>query len=140
MDKKNENLMLFAWIVAFVATLGSLYFSEIKLYEPCKLCWIQRIFMYPMVIILLIGIAIKDPKTVYHTTVFSIIGFLISSYHYLIQRIEALAEASPACGRVSCTGAYIDRFGFISIPFLAGTAFLIILITSIIVWKRMKEE
>lgn len=50
MSKKEENGLLFIWIVSAVATLGSLYFSEIRHYEPCKLCWIQRIFMYPIVI------------------------------------------------------------------------------------------
>ena len=50
MSKKEENGLLFIWIVSAIATLGSLYFSEIRHYEPCKLCWIQRIFMYPIVI------------------------------------------------------------------------------------------
>ncbi|SEQ94900.1 disulfide oxidoreductase [Piscibacillus halophilus] len=140
MKKINENLMIFAWIVALVATLGSLYFSEVRMYEPCKLCWVQRIFMYPMVIILFIGIAIKDTKAVYYTTVLSLIGFIISTYHYSIQKVDALQQSAPSCGQVTCTGAYIDWLGFVTIPFLAGIAFLIIFITSIIVWKKMKEE
>lgn len=45
-----------AWLVAIIATGGSLYMSEILLWEPCKLCWVQRIFMYPLV--LLLGIAL----------------------------------------------------------------------------------
>lgn len=55
MSKKEENSLLFIWIVSVIATLGSLYFSEIRHYEPCKLCWIQRIFMYPIVIIVTIA-------------------------------------------------------------------------------------
>ena len=51
MSKKLENSLLMIWVVSFVATLGSLYFSEVRGYEPCELCWYQRIFMYPIVII-----------------------------------------------------------------------------------------
>ncbi|MGP4071529.1 disulfide oxidoreductase [Piscibacillus sp. B03] len=140
MKKVNENLLIFAWIVAFIATLGSLYFSEIRLYEPCKLCWVQRIFMYPMAIILFIGIAVKDSKVIHYTGALSLIGFLISVYHYAIQKVEVLQQSAPSCGQVTCTGAYIDWLGFITIPFLAGTAFLMILIASIMVWKNMKED
>ncbi|MFD2637996.1 disulfide oxidoreductase [Piscibacillus salipiscarius] len=140
MKKINENLLIFIWVVALVATLGSLYFSEIKLFEPCKFCWVQRIFMYPMVIILFVGIALKDIKVVYYTITLSLIGFLISTYHYSIQKVEALQQSSPACGQVSCTGAYINWLGFITIPFLAGLAFLIILFTSIFVLRNIKED
>ncbi|MGM8216054.1 disulfide oxidoreductase [Bacillaceae bacterium W0354] len=136
MNKRTENLMVFTWVVALVATLGSLYFSEIKNFEPCKLCWIQRIFMYPIVIIILIGMIIKDKKAMIYTAVFSGIGFLISSYHYAIQKLPFLQDSAPSCGRVTCTGAYVNWLGFVTIPFLAGTAFLIIFITSILIWRR----
>ncbi|PKR77063.1 disulfide bond formation protein B [Halalkalibacillus sediminis] len=139
MNKKNENLMIFSWVVAFAATLGSLYFSEIRLYEPCKLCWVQRIFMYPIAIILLIGVILKDSKAFVYSTVFAGIGFLVSTYHYGLQKLPFLQESSPSCGRVSCTAGYIDWAGFITIPFLAMTAFLIILIISIAGWKHSKE-
>ncbi|MEG0381222.1 MAG: disulfide bond formation protein B, partial [Kurthia sp.] len=49
MTKKLENALLMIWVVALMATLGSLYFSEIRGYEPCELCWYQRIIMYPIV-------------------------------------------------------------------------------------------
>jgi len=140
MSKRLENSMIFIWIVALVATLGSLYFSEIRNYEPCLLCWIQRIFMYPIVLIMLIGIIIKDKKAIIYSAVFSGIGFLISSYHYMIQKVSFFQESAPSCGRIPCTGEFINVFGFITIPFLAGTAFLIIFITSILVWKRFKED
>ncbi|TFB21734.1 disulfide bond formation protein B [Filobacillus milosensis] len=140
MNKKQENLMIFAWIVAFIATLGSLYFSEIRGYVPCEMCWYQRIFMYPMVIVLLIGVVIKDVKVAYYSTALSFIGLLVSGYHFSIQKLEALQDSAPTCGQVSCTGSYINWFGFVTIPLLAGTAFLMILITSIIIWKSMKED
>lgn len=136
MNKKTENLMILIWIVSLVATLGSLYFSEIRLFEPCKLCWFQRILMYPIVLIMLIGVILKDHKAVIYSAVFSGIGLILSTYHYALQKLPFLQDVAPSCGRVTCTGAYIDWFGFVTIPFLAGVAFLIILITSIIVWNR----
>ena len=74
MTKKIENLLLFMWAVSFTAMLGSLYFSEIQLYEPCKLCWYQRILMYPLVLILGIAYIQKNAKIAITTLAFSVIG------------------------------------------------------------------
>ncbi len=141
MDKKVENRLILAWITALVAMLGSLYFSQIKQYEPCTLCWYQRILMYPLVVILLIGIFIRDRKVAIYSASLSIIGLCFSIYHYSLQKLPFLSEAAPACGRIPCTGQYINWLGFITIPFLAGSAFLIIFICSITVIRNrgMKE-
>lgn len=140
MSKKLENSILFIFTVSLVATLGSLYFSEIKQYEPCKLCWFQRIFMYPMVIISLIAYIQKNARIALTTLVLSCIGGLISLYHYGIQKLDFLSESAPTCGRVPCTGQYINWGGFITIPFLALTAFILIAATSIYMLKVLKEE
>lgn len=140
MTKKIENMLLFMWSVSLTATLGSLYFSEIRQYEPCELCWYQRILMYPIVLILTVAYIQKNAKIAATTLVFSIIGFCISTYHYSLQKLDFLAENAPACGRVPCTGQYINYLGFITIPFLALIAFLLIAITSILVLKSIKED
>ena len=140
MSKRQENLLLSMWGVALVATMGSLYFSEIQGYEPCELCWIQRIFMYPLVIIIGIAYIQKNAKIALTTLVFSVIGGCISLYHYGIQKLDFLSDTAPACGRVPCTGQYINYFGFITIPFLALTAFILIAAMSFYVWKSLKEE
>lgn len=140
MTKKIENIMLFMWSVAFTATLGSLYFSEVRQYEPCELCWYQRILMYPLVLILGVAYVQKNAKIAVTTLTFSIIGFCISTYHYSIQKLDFMQEVAPACGRVSCTGEYINYLGFITIPFLALVAFVLIAISSVIILKSMKEE
>lgn len=138
-SKKKENILFIAWAVSIIATLGSLYFSEIRQYEPCTLCWYQRIIMYPFAIILGIAIVKKDFRISLYTMILSGIGALISSYHYAIQKISFLAESAPACGRIPCNGEYINWLGFITIPFLALTAFIIIFICSFIIWKSSKE-
>lgn len=140
MSKKIENLLLFMWVVALSATMGSLYFSEIRGYEPCELCWIQRIFMYPLVLIIGIAYLQRNARIAMTTAVLAIIGGAISLYHYGIQKVDFLSDSAPACGRVSCTGAYINLFGFMTIPFLALTAFALIAVSSLLVLKALKEE
>jgi disulfide bond formation protein DsbB len=71
--------------------------------------------------------------------ILSAIGAFISTYHYLIQKVPFFSDHALACGRVPCTGQYINVFGFITIPFLALTAFIIIFICSYIIWTRSKE-
>ncbi|GAE34493.1 disulfide oxidoreductase [Halalkalibacter akibai] len=140
MKNKIENITIVAWVTSLIATLGSLYFSEIRLYEPCTLCWYQRILMYPLVLILAIGILRKDASVAIYSAVFSFVGFCLASYHYAIQKISFFAETAPSCGRVPCTGQYINWFGFVTIPFLALTAFAIIFVCSILIIRRMKGD
>ena len=140
MKKNLENSLLFIWVVSLVATLGSLYFSDIRGYVPCTMCWFQRIFMYPILVMTTVAIIQKNAKIAVTTAVFSIIGGCISLYHYGIQKIDFLSDSAPACGQVSCTGQYINWLGFITIPFLALTAFLLIAITSIYMIRQLKEE
>ena len=140
MTKKSENILLFMWVVSLTATMGSLFFSEIRGYEPCELCWIQRIFMYPLVLILGVAYVQKNARIAVTTAIFSVIGGAISLYHYGLQKVSFLSENAPACGRVSCTGEYINIFGFITIPFLALTAFVLIAITSFMLLEDSKGE
>ena len=140
MNKKLENSLLIIWVTSLVATLGSLYFSEVRGYIPCDLCWYQRILMYPIVIISTIAYIQKNAQIALTTAVFAIIGGSMSLYHYGIQKISLLQESAPACGIVSCTGSYINWLGFITIPFLALTAFIIIAATSFYMLKVLKEE
>lgn len=138
-EKMKENLLFGAWAVAVLATAGSLYFSEVLRYEPCELCWYQRILMYPLVIVLGIAAVKKDGSQWLYVLPFSLIGSGVSLYHYLIQKTSFFAEASPSCGRVPCTGEYINAFGFITIPFLALIGFTVISVLMVILAKQNKE-
>ncbi len=125
-SKIRENHLLFAFIVALVATLGSLFFSEIALFEPCKLCWFQRILMYPMVIILAVALIKKDTRVKSYALPLATIGICISAYHYYIQTFNAPSICSAAT--VSCLTEYILKFGYITIPLMAFTAFAMIIV------------
>lgn len=142
MNKKKDNresFIFLAWAASVIAMFGSLYFSEVRQYEPCELCWYQRILMYPFVIILGIATIKKDYRISLYTMILSGIGAVTSLYHYGLQKVSFLADAAPACGRVPCTGAYINWFGFVTIPFLALIAFMIIFVCSFMIWKKTKE-
>jgi len=120
----NKAIWL-AWLVAFVCMVGSLIYSEVIHFEPCRLCWFQRIAMYPMAVILLVGAIRREFQVKYYALPLALIGLGISIYHYMIQRIPNLE--SGACDPDNpCSAIYVDIFGFISIPFMAGMGFIVI--------------
>lgn len=134
----KKNLLYIAWAQSIVATLGSLYFSEIKHYIPCTLCWYQRIFMYPLVIIIAVGIRRHDKKLESYVLPLSILGFLIALYHNLLQYQILPESVAPCTLAASCTARYTGYFGFITIPLMSLTAFFIITICMLIYRKINK--
>ncbi|EJR26671.1 MULTISPECIES: disulfide oxidoreductase [Bacillus cereus group] len=138
-EKRLELTLFIIWATSFIATTSSLYLSEIMKYEPCSLCWYQRIFMYPLVIILGIATVKKDYKISIYSLILSIIGGSISFYHYLMQKLPLLSNDKATCGRVPCNTDYLDWYGIITIPLLAFIAFIIIISGSIIIIKIQKR-
>lgn len=114
-----------AWLVALVSMVGSLIYSEIVHFIPCKLCWYQRIAMYPLTLILLVGGIRKAVAVKYYALPLTLIGLAISVWHYLIQIYPSLE--GNACDPITpCTSRYVEVFGFISIPFMAAAGFIVI--------------
>ncbi len=129
----------FAGLIALIATSGSLYYSEVAGYIPCRLCWFQRIFMYPLVII--IGLALLQHKKAANFILgLSIPGLLIAAYHTCIQwaalAVPGVSDACSATG-ASCVSSEFMTFGFISIPFLAMSAFLLIIMLA---WAQLRNN
>ena len=122
----KQRLLFLAWITALFAVAGSLYFSEIRDFPPCVLCWYQRICMYPLVAILAVGILRRDSNVAYYVLPLSLAGLAISIYHNLLYYNIIPESAAPCVAGISCTTVYIEWFGFITIPLLslAGFAFL----------------
>ncbi|WP_354006051.1 disulfide oxidoreductase [Paenibacillus polymyxa] len=119
--------ILMAWFVSICATCGSLYFSEILHYEPCKLCWLQRICMYPLTVILGYAALTEDKKYACPAFLLSFIGLGIAMYHYLGQKFVSLERMLSCNIGVSCKTDYTNWLGFITIPLMALTAFTLIL-------------
>jgi disulfide bond formation protein DsbB len=125
-----------AWAIALVATLGSLFFSEYADFIPCRLCWFQRIAMYPLAIVLLVGALRRDVRAaVPYAIVFPIAGAVVSIYHIYIEYNPSAESASCKVG-VPCSVKWIDEFGYVTIPVLALTAFLSILALLLLAWSR----
>jgi disulfide bond formation protein DsbB len=115
-----------AWLVALTCTLGSLYLSEIAHFVPCKLCWYQRIAMYPLVVLLLVAAITRSRDVARATLPLVAIGAAISTFHYLVERFPSLAGASTCDPTAPCTVLWIWRFHYLSIPAMALSGFLLI--------------
>ncbi|HLR15698.1 MAG TPA: disulfide oxidoreductase [Bacillota bacterium] len=138
-EQKQEWLWLFLWGVTLVSTLGSLFFSEILHFVPCELCWVQRILMYPLVIIYGVAMFQRNIQTALPGLILSSIGLVVSTYHYLIQKLPTLQEAGASCGDVPCNLQYTNYLGFITIPFLAGLGFLLVIISHVILLRSVRR-
>lgn len=125
----GQRGLLLAFIVATVATLGSLFYSEIAGYEPCKLCWFQRIVMYPQAILLGIAWERRDKNIIPYALVLSGIGGIIAAFHYYLQLVPTspLVPCSVVGVAISCTTREFTHLGYVTIPMMALTAFLLII-------------
>ncbi|HLQ73277.1 MAG TPA: disulfide oxidoreductase [Bacillota bacterium] len=139
MNKQKEQLFLVIWTQALLALIGSLFFSEVMGYVPCDLCWIQRIIMYPLVVIYGVAIFKKNVDIALPGLILSGIGIFVSTYHYGIQKLSFLQEQGGTCTIVPCNVQYINYFGFITIPFLALVAFVVIFTLHIIIVIQKKK-
>ena len=114
--------------------LGSLYFSDVRGFVPCTLCWYQRIIMYPLTGLIAFGILRRDWHLPFLVLPFSLLGQGVSTYHYLIQKTTIFGAPTACAAGVPCTTVYINWLGFITIPFLAMIAFLIITVAMLIAY------
>jgi disulfide bond formation protein DsbB len=116
----------FAAVVAIVATVGSLWLSEGANFVPCKLCWYQRIAMYPLSAILTIAAFRRDSGVRVYVWTLAGIGVAISTWHYLVERFPSL-ESGASCDPTNpCSLVWVWKFHYVSIPFMAGSAFALI--------------
>jgi disulfide bond formation protein DsbB len=132
-------LVFGAWLVATASTLGALFFSEIMELPPCLLCWYQRIFMFPLVLLLPVGLFPFDPKVVRYALPLALVGGTIAIYHQLLVLGIVPERASPCTRGVPCAEVQIEWLGFITIPFLAVAAFTSIVVLLFIARSRISE-
>jgi disulfide bond formation protein DsbB len=128
----KKYTFLFGFIVAFGAVFVSLFYSEIVGFPPCELCWIQRIFLYPQLILFGMELYKRDRSIVDFSIVFAVLGSLVSIYHIYI---ESGGSSSLGCAtltpenmnEVSCAIRYVYEFGYITIPIMSLTLSLFII-------------
>jgi len=121
----GQHAIMLGFFVALIAVSGSLFFSEVAGYEPCRLCWAQRIFMYPQIVLLGLAWLKKDNQVVDYALSLSVIGALISLYHNYVYYTTQVADfCGLGISGVSCATRYFSEFGYVTIPMMALTAFL----------------
>ena len=122
----NSLLPYAVWVAALIATAGSLFFSEVMDLPPCVLCWYQRIAMYPLVAIVGAGIVARDTRWRIYALPLSLAGLAVSIYHNLLYYGVVPESITPCKQGISCTTVQIEWLGFITIPLMALSAFVLI--------------
>ncbi len=124
-DKPDTDWMLLfaAWMVALLATAGSLFFSYVMEFAPCVLCWYQRIFLFPLVVVLARGLLPYDRGVVRYALPLAGLGWVVAGYHNLVYAGIVPESLQPCAKGVSCREEYLNLFGFLTIPALSLLAF-----------------
>ena len=138
-DGVGTNALWFATGVATISFVGSLYFSEGAHFVPCELCWYQRIAMYPLVPILAVAAWRGDTSVRRYALPLSIIGGLVAAYHMLVERFPSL-ESGTCDPENPCSLIWVERFGYITIPTMALSAFALITLLLIVARPVSQEE
>lgn len=136
--KFNEILLYAAWVISLVATVGSLFFSEVMLLPPCVLCWYQRIAMYPLVLIIGAGILMNDPRVKFYALPVCLAGLGTAVYHNLLYYGVIPESITPCTQGISCTTVQLEWLGFITIPLMALTAFVLIAVCLLLYKSKEK--
>ena len=123
----DEAALWVAFGVAAVATAGSLYFSEVADFVPCRLCWFQRVAMYPLAVILLVAAIRSDRAVRWYAGPLAAIGAVVSTYHYLVEWRPSLEGGACRVGR-SCADVWFRELGFVTLAFMALCGFVAILV------------
>lgn len=137
---KSSFLILLSFLTASIATMGSLFFSEIMQFVPCSMCWYQRIFMYPLVLIFLVNTLYPDDKVFKYAMPLVLVGLFFAIYHNLLMFGIIPESVVPCVQGVPCSTEYINWLGFITIPFLSLCSYLIIFILLLLHKKGLKNE
>jgi disulfide bond formation protein DsbB len=120
------TLVFAAWLVATLSALGALFLGEIMGLTPCVLCWYQRIFMFPLVFVLAVGLFPLDAKVVRYALPLACTGLLIAIFHLLLTAGVIPETMTPCTQGVPCAKVQVRWFGFITIPLLSAFSFFII--------------
>jgi len=138
-SNSNWTILFICWLIASISTLGSLFFSEIMKFPPCVLCWYQRICLFPLVLILSMGLFPFDKSVVKFAPPLALAGWFIAFYHNLLYSGIIPENIQPCSQGVSCTEDYINLFGIFTIPMLSIMAFSIIGVLLFILKRRLSK-
>lgn len=133
-------LIFICWLIAMAALFGSLFFSEVMGLKPCVLCWWQRIFIYPLAVLFLVGLFPQghkeDRSVVRYTLPLAVIGLGFAIYHYLVYSGFIPESLQPCSEDLSCAEIDLELMGFVTIPMLSIFAYSAIIMLLLIYRKR----
>lgn len=127
LPRRAWALLLLAWLCSIAATLGSLFFSEVMQLQPCVLCWYQRIAMFPLVIVLGIGLYRQDAGSAIHGLALAAAGWAVAGYHFLLYNGWIPKDLQPCSKGLSCADVDLRLIGFLTIPLMSLLAFSLII-------------
>ena len=129
-------MIFLAWLTSLVSTLGSLFFSEVMLFPPCLLCWYQRICMYPLVLILFVAFIRDDRRVLPYSLPLSLVGLGIAIYHNLLYYHIIPESLAPCVQGISCTTVQLKWLGFVTIPLLSLTGFILVILFQCLLLRK----
>ena len=136
-------LIFICWLIAMAALFGSLFFSEVMGLKPCVLCWWQRIFIYPLAVLFLVGLLPQggkvDLSVVRYTLPLAVIGLGFAIYHYLVYSGFIPESLQPCSTDLSCSEINLELMGFVTIPMLSIFAYSAIIALLLIFRKRFYQ-
>jgi disulfide bond formation protein DsbB len=125
--------------IGAVAMGGSLYFSEVADYVPCRLCWFQRIAMYPIALVALVALVRRDTAARWYVVPMAAVGAAVSTYHYLIERGVLNDSDSCALFGPSCADVWFEEFGFVTLAFMALAGFVAVVVVNVVEFPNVVE-
>ena len=142
-SQQGWGLIFICWLIAMSALFGSLFFSEVMGLKPCVLCWWQRVFIYPLAVLFLVGMFPQgnkvDLSVVRYTLPLAVIGLGFAIYHYFVYMGFIPESLQPCSEELSCAKINLELMGFITIPMLSIFAYSAIIMLLIIYRKRFYQ-
>ena len=132
----SENGILFAFLLVLGATIGSLIYSEVIGIPACDLCWYQRALIYPQVIILGVALLKKNKEIFDYVLGLNVVGIIIGGYQYVMQMI-GYSGPCPVSGGINCFSKGVLEFGYITIPLMSLTVFVVVIVLT---WMAKKDK
>jgi disulfide bond formation protein DsbB len=129
----RENAYTLVFLSTLIATLGSLFFSEIAKFAPCVLCWYQRIFIYPQALLTYLAIMRSEAWILRpYLLALNVAGLVFSAYHNFILLFPQyhIFECTTT-GGPSCIAGYKFYYGYITIPLMALT---VLIFNIVVLW------
>ncbi len=137
---RRETLAYAAWVITLLATVGSLFFSEVMGLPPCVLCWYQRIAMYPLVLIIATGIVKRDARMKAYALPLCLAGLGLAVYHNLLYYGVIPQTLAPCAEGASCTEKQIEWFGFVTIPLMGLASFVAVALCLLLYRPNTESE